>query len=176
MSMLENDAVRLRALEPNDVDLLYVWENDMDVWRVSTTIAPISRKALADYIKHSGLDIYQAKQLRLVIEDKGDSLTSVGLIDLFNFDPFHRRAEVGLLVARQSDRHRGYATNALMLMEEYALGFLGLHQLYSNVASSNAVCLSLFAKLGYTEAGVKRDWRRTAQGWDDEVMLQRVKG
>ena len=116
MSMLENDAVRLRALEPNDVDLLYVWENDMDVWRVSTTIAPISRKALADYIKHSGLDIYQAKQLRLVIEDKGDSLTSVGLIDLFNFDPFHRRAEVGLLVARQSDRHRGYATNALMLM------------------------------------------------------------
>lgn len=176
MPMLENDVVRLRALEPSDVDVLYAWENDTDVWRVSTTIAPLSRKVLVDYIRHSALDVYQLKQLRLIIEAKGDCPMDVGLIDMFNFDPFHQRAEVGLLIARQSDRHRGFASNALMLLEEYAFGFLGLHQLYSNVASSNAICLALFAKLGYTEVGVMRDWRRTAQGWDDVVMFQRLKG
>lgn len=175
MPTLENDVVRLRALEPADIDLLYDWENDTDTWRVSSTIAPISRSKLTSYIKHASFDIYQTKQMHLMIEAKGELLQPVGLADIFNFDPFHLRAEVGLLIANQSDRQKGYASNALMLLIDYTLGHLGLHQLYCNVANDNEPCLALFTKHGFTIAGVKKEWRRTTNGWSDEVMLQRVK-
>ncbi|WP_227625579.1 hypothetical protein [Geofilum rubicundum] len=41
--MIQNDEVLLRAVEPGDVDLLYDWENRMELWPVSNTLAPFSK-------------------------------------------------------------------------------------------------------------------------------------
>ena len=65
---LKNNLVRLRALEPEDVDILYRWENDIDVWKVSNTIAPFSKYILRQFIENQKYDIYETKQLRLIIE------------------------------------------------------------------------------------------------------------
>ena len=40
MQILENNTIRLRALEPTDLQLLYKWENDSSIWEVSHTIKP----------------------------------------------------------------------------------------------------------------------------------------
>ena len=34
--------VNLRPLEPDDIDLLYHWENSMEIWEVSNTKTPFS--------------------------------------------------------------------------------------------------------------------------------------
>ena len=59
--------VSLRALEPEDVDFLYELENDKALWEISETQAPFSRYLLREFISNAHLDIYQTKQLRLVI-------------------------------------------------------------------------------------------------------------
>ncbi len=46
MNLLEKNGVRLRALEPSDVEILYQWENDPAVWGVSHTLLPFSRHTL----------------------------------------------------------------------------------------------------------------------------------
>ena len=43
MKWLENDTIRLRALEPEDLDLLYAWENDTSLWEFGSTLVPYSR-------------------------------------------------------------------------------------------------------------------------------------
>ena len=43
---MENELIRLRALEPDDVQVLYKWENDTEVWKVSNTIVPFSKYML----------------------------------------------------------------------------------------------------------------------------------
>lgn len=48
--LLSNDRVRLRALEPEDLELLYRWENDPELWEVGNTLAPYSRYILKEYI------------------------------------------------------------------------------------------------------------------------------
>ena len=65
MKLLENELVKLRALEPADVELLYEWENDTEIWTVSNTIAPFSKYLLKQYIENSHLSIYEAGQLKL---------------------------------------------------------------------------------------------------------------
>ena len=42
--------VSLRAIEPEDLDLLYRIENDRNLWNVGTTNVPYSRYTLHDYI------------------------------------------------------------------------------------------------------------------------------
>lgn len=102
--------VKLRALEPEDLDILYRIENDTTLWDAGCTNVPYSRYTLHNYIADSTNDIYTDKQLRLMIENaEGED---VGIIDMMNFDPRHQRAEVGVVVMRRF-RRRGYATAAV---------------------------------------------------------------
>ena len=177
MLSLTGRNIKLRALEPSDLEVLYQWENDPENWLVSNTRAPFSRHTLRRYIESSHQDIYEARQLRLMIDRKkplpGEPDT-VGIIDLFDFDPLHLRAGVGILIARKGDRMKGLASEAVALLIDFAFNTLHLHQLYCNVPEGNDASLKLFRKMGFREAGRKRDWMRSSEKWLDVFLLQRI--
>jgi diamine N-acetyltransferase len=174
MNLLESETVRLRALEPEDIDILYRWENDTAVWGVSHTLQPFSRHVLRRFIEDQSREIYQTLQKRLVIERHSDG-RPVGVIDLSDFDPLHLRAEIGILIYAPEDRHRGYAAGALHLLIDYAFGVLFLHQLYCRIPASNTVSLRLFEGCGFERSGCQKEWFRTLQGWEDELTYQLLK-
>ena len=112
--------VRLRALEPEDLDILYRYENDSSLWEVGTTIAPFSRKQLYDYIAGYSNDIYAERQLRLMVDDAATGET-VGTVDITDFSPADMRAQAGILIGPGHQR-RGYGTAALARSEERRVG------------------------------------------------------
>lgn len=169
---LSNETVSLRAIEPEDIELLYTWENDPEIWEVSHTLVPFSKYLLALYIKNADKDIYESKQLRLMI-DTSDGKT-IGAIDLFDFEPYHSRVGIGLLIHNQEDRSKGYATAALELLISYCFSKLNIHQLYVNIEADNNISLHLFEKHGFSICGTKKEWIRTDSGWKDEVTLQLI--
>ncbi|MEI6678499.1 MAG: GNAT family protein [Mariniphaga sp.] len=167
---LSNDLVTLRAIEPEDIELLHAWENDPENWEVSHTLVPYSKYILALYIKNSDRDIYESKQLRLMI-DTADGKT-IGAIDLFEFEPFHSRAGIGILIQNYEDRSKGFASAALELLIGYCFTKLKIHQLYANIQTENTRSIKLFEKHGFKICGTKKDWLLTDSGWVDEVMMQ----
>lgn len=169
---LEFGKIRFRALEPEDIDLLFEWENDAEIWEVSNTFEPYSKYILAKYIKDSQRDIYESKQLRMIIETMEGK--AVGAIDLFDFDPFHFRAGVGILIHDEKDRKLGYASDALQLLCIYATNYLRLHQLYANISEDNLASIHLFKSNGFDLVGTKKDWRRTLDGWKNELLFQKI--
>ncbi len=171
--ILETSTIRLRALEPEDVELLYLWENDPEVWRVSGTMAPFSKYILRQFIENQRRNIYETGQLRLIIEDRS-AARAVGAIDLFDIDPYNRRAGVGILVHDPKDRGRGYASEALAALIRYSFSVLDLNQLYCNVAASNPQSLTLFKSKGFSVVGIKKEWIKTTVDWQDEYMLQLI--
>ena len=162
--------MRLRAIEPEDLDVLYQIENDRSLWHVGTTNVPYSRYTLHDYIATSSDDIYADRQLRLVIED--DQRQVVGMADLVHFDPQHQRAEAGIVIM-QPHRRKGYALSALNALADYALHTVHLHQLYAVVAADNEAALNLFRKAGYSQQCVLRDWLQEGHQYVAAVLLQR---
>lgn len=168
---LTNGYINLRALEPDDLDQVYLWENDREVWRVSNTHTPLSKFALAKYIEGSHRDIWETREMRLMIEDENQQ--SLGTVELFDFDPYHGRAGVGIIVYKRSDRRKGIASGALELIMDYALTELGLTQLYANIAASNEASLQLFQKVGFELCGTKKRWLKTPAGREDEYLLQK---
>lgn len=173
MQILESKIIRLRALEPTDLKLLYKWENDSTIWEVSHTLKPFSIFILKQYLESSHLDIFETKQLRLVIE-LIDTNTPIGLIDLFDFDPFHQRAGVGILINSKENKNKGFASEALQVFCNYAFRTLKVHQLYCNITATNEISLRLFTKLGFEIIGSKKDWIRSQNGWLDEFSLQKI--
>lgn len=162
----------LRALEPDDLEFLFALENEPAIWAVSDTLAPVSRHALREYLRHAGADFYETRQLRLIIGAAPDG-RAVGTLDLFQFEPLHQRAGVGITILA-AERRRGHARAALAALLPYARQTLRLHQLFCTVAAGNKASLALFRAAGFRRVGVRRQWLRgpDAGQWLDAVELQ----
>ncbi|MCQ2218127.1 MAG: GNAT family N-acetyltransferase [Paludibacteraceae bacterium] len=173
MGCLETNEIRLRALEPEDLSALYNWENEDLFWAEGNSLAPYSRFVLRQYIEEQqGVDIYTSKQLRLMVELKKESI-SIGTIDLFDFDPHHNRAGVGILID-PNYQSKGYATQALSLLCNYAFSILKLHQLYCHINEGNIASIQLFKNEGFVDCGCLKSWNNTPEGWKNCLILQKI--
>ena len=167
------EKIKLRALEPEDLELLYEWENNNSYWVFSNTVTPFSKYTLKRYLENSHKNIFETGQLRLMIELASDKKT-IGTIDLFDFDPFHKRAGLGILIADDAERRKGYASMALKCLIDYCFTTLQLHQLYCNILANNCESMDLFKKQGFVQSGVKKEWIKTSEGYLDEYMFQLI--
>ncbi|OFY63161.1 MAG: GNAT family N-acetyltransferase [Bacteroidetes bacterium RBG_13_43_22] len=167
------DKINLRALEPEDLELLYEWENNSTYWTISNTVTPFSKYTLKRYMENSHKSIYETGQLRLMIELIEEKKT-IGTIDIFDFDPFHKRAGLGILIADENQRRKGYASMALKCLIEYCFKTLQLHQLYCNILANNCESMDLFRKQGFIQTGTKKEWVKTSDGYLDEFMFQLI--
>lgn len=176
MKILKKNNISLRPVEPEDLEILYKWENDTDIWHISNTITPFSKFVLKQYLETSHLDIYETKQFRFIIdlEEKPYTFLPVGTVDLFDFDPFHSRLGVGILIKEDQHRQKGYASTALEILINYAFATLLVHQLYCNIDTDNEISLNLFKKFNFKITGEKLDWCKTANGWKNEYLLQLI--
>lgn len=176
--MLKGTNIQLRALEPDDVELLYRWENDPAVWLLSGSLAPFSKFVLEQYLAGAHQDIYTIKELRLVIElinDEEKKNKAIGCIDLFDYDPKNRRAGVGILIGDTSERNKGYASEAIQVLTHYAFTVLDIHQLYCNILQENKISMYLFQRQGFEIAGIKKSWIYDNGKWHNECLLQLIR-
>ena len=132
--MMQDENILIRALEPEDLEYLYKWENDMDLWDVS----------------------------------------DIGLIDLYDFDPYHQRAGLGIMIHNMENRKQGYASSAIKLMLDYCFETLGLNQVYSSVPSCNVASLKLFEATGFTQTGYRKQWLKRGNEWEDVIYFQQL--
>lgn len=173
MLSLKNNRIYLRAVEPEDLDLLYIWENDPEIWKVSDTLKPFSRFQIKQYIQNSNRDIFEEKQVRFMICLNSDD-TAIGTIDLYDFEPYHLRAGIGILIGEKRFRKQGLAFEALQTAIQYSFEIIGLKQLYCTIDTTNIESINLFSGIGFIPAGTLKQWNRTAGIWNDEVFLQLI--
>ncbi|UPT66315.1 MAG: GNAT family N-acetyltransferase [Sphingobacteriales bacterium JAD_PAG50586_3] len=168
--------ISLRAIEPSDLEHIYAWENDPSNWSYSYTYTPFSKDVLKIYIEQAGQDIYTSKQLRLMIDlEENGTIKTIGCVDLFDFEPRHQRAGVGILIGDEADRKNGHASQALKRLISYAFSTLNLNQLFCNIAVDNTASLALFKKHGFAITGTKKQWLHINNNWVDEHTLQLVR-
>lgn len=169
-TFLTSERIILRAVEPEDLNVMYEMENDPYMWDISNFTVPYSRYVLRQYIENSQCDVFADKQLRLMIVRRSDRCV-LGTVDVTDFVPLHSRAEVGIALHRHY-RGQGYAVEALKLLCEYVFEFLSLKQLYAHIAVDNKDCIDLFSSCGFTQSGVLKDWLQTEGVYKDVALLQ----
>ena len=123
----------------------------------------------------SALDIFATKQLRMMIDlnEPDDKFKTIGSIDLFDFEPTHLRAGIGIMILKEY-RGKGFASEALELLIQYAFHTLQIHQVYSNISPANIESIRLFESKGFHLVGIKHDWNRVHNLWQDECLYQLV--
>lgn len=160
--------IKLRAIEPEDLEAVYEIENDRDIWDVGATNVPYSRFAISQYIINTQNDIYADRQLRMMAENQHGQI--VGIVDLTDYAPRHNRAEVGIVIIKKW-RKQGFAYAALNAIKEYARHTIHLHKLYAIIAQDNEAAIRLFKKAGFIEETTLQDWLYNGKTYMNAIMF-----
>ena len=169
MFISENN-ISLRIAEPEDAEVIYRWENDRSVWRVSETSAPVSRFQIEQFLL-SNTDLTASHQLRLMVELHPDG--PIGCIDLFDYDPINSRIGIGVLIDA-AHRGNGYAHTAINSCLDYLFNNLMVHQVHCLIGEDNLPSQRLFEGLGFVYGGNQKDWIKTPDGFIDEWEYQMI--
>lgn len=97
--------------------------------------------------------------------------TAVGCIELYNYDPVNRRAAVGIVVSNEY-RHRGYGHAMIESLTQFCRANFSLHQLYADIAVTNAPSIHIFQQAGFQQCAVMRDWVMRNEKWIDTYRYQ----
>lgn len=162
-----NHELKLRAVEPEDANMMYRVEDDPSAWRYSDYLAPLSLEQLRHYALTYDADPLRSGQLRLIIEADGHD---AGILDLFDISARHLRADTGIYLLPEF-RGKGLGVRTLEAAKAYCRDRLGLHQLTASVALRNTDALLCFGKAGFKSTGKRTDWLRTPYGFEDVELL-----
>lgn len=165
-------SIKLRAVEPDDVDSLFIWENDEAMWRYGCNKACISRSQLWNYVQNYDADPLKSGEIRFIIEESNNGET-VGCIDLTDIDPYNGRAQVGIYISKRN-RCKGFGEESLKKILEYAAETLGLHQVWAVVGRENTASISLFEKCEFKSCGCLRSWIRKRTSYEDALVFQHL--
>jgi len=171
--LLKGEKVQLREMRADDRDLIHDWENRPELKYLGNEHDTLSKEQIADFIQRSSGDIYTDGQLRLMIDVGG---STIGCIDLFEFDQHNQRAGVGILITEDADRKNGFANESLNLLAYYCFEEMNLRQLYCHIPVDNEASLRLFSTCGFEETGSCRDWVKKGNVFIDAVFMQRLNG
>lgn len=166
----QNENIIIRAAEPNDAQLIYNWENNQEIWRVSETYMPYSMYQIEQFLFNN--DLFSNRQIRFIIEITKDTIP-IGCIDIYDFDPIHFRAGIGILIQKEY-RKQGYAKESLQLLLDYCFNILMLKQVYCLIDALNHDSLNLFKNVGFEQCGYRKEWIRTPNGFIDEIEFQYI--
>lgn len=159
----------LRALEPEDLEMLYVAENEVDLYAVTSNVTPLSHFTLRRYLETQKADVVVDGQLRLVVADAANPHMPLGIVDLFDLSLIHQRAEVGIYIKKEY-RHQGIAFAAMEQIIKYAFSRLNLTELHAYVDTRNEASLHLFRNLKFNEAGLLKGWFKVTPDNDIELL------
>lgn len=146
--------VVLRAIEMEDSELIKDMFNDPEIENlVGGWAFPVSLFAQKRWLESHYND---KNELRFVIDTVEEG--AIGVLTLTDIDWKNRRAAIGIKIALNGNRSRGYGTDATMAIMRYAFDELGFHRLEATRLALNQGSAHTLAKCGFVEEGVKRDY------------------
>ena len=147
------------------------WMRDEDVTAgLVLRNPPNGTEALVSYIEkmNNSPDNYL---LAIVVKETGEH---VGNIKLGPIDRVNKRAEIGLLIGAKRLWGRGYGSEAIDAVADFAFRVVGLHRVSAGCYESNIASLNAFKRAGFKVEGVLRDHWRLEGRWEDNYVMGRV--
>ncbi len=166
------ELIKLRALEPDDIDFVFETENDQGNWRVSNNLIPYSRYEIEQFVLNSEHDLMKQGQIRFIVQDIQSS-ERVGIADLFMEDSHNMRAGIGVIILDKF-QNRGYGKESLFKIIDFAFNIHGLHQLYCHIHIDNPRSIKLFEACGFQQSGLIRDWFYFGGQFSDVYFYQLI--
>jgi len=151
--MIEGKKIRIRAIEKTDIDEIMKWINDREVMDNLIMRYPVSRYQEEKWIEKA-LDESSPRNKVFALETKDG--VYLGGIGLHRIDWENRNAEAGIVIGKKEYWNKGYGTDAIMTLLDFAFNRMNLHRVYLKVYDFNLRGIKSYEKCGFKREGALR--------------------
>lgn len=169
---LMGQRVYLRPLAADDLPLIRGWANDPEIRALTAEVLPMSEAAAEQFLARVRDD---RDRVWFVVALRADHriIGEAGLLRMF---PAWRTTDLSLIIGDSQYWNQGYGAEAILLLLDYAFGFLNFHRVALGVVEFNARALHFYEKIGFRREGVLRDGYFHAHRYHDFVMMSILEG
>jgi diamine N-acetyltransferase len=164
---LAGPAVALRPVERSDTEPIRRWMNDPEIRALIGETRPMSRSAAEAYVEKLQSD---PSRVWFTVVERA-TRRPVGECGLLRMVPDWRTTDLSIILGERDARGRGYGTEAITLLMDYAFGFLNVHRIAIGVVGFNQRALRFYEKVGFRQEGVQRDGYFYDHRYHDFVMM-----
>lgn len=159
----------MRELEIRDVSQDYCsWMNDPEVTKyLEIRLQKWTIKELENYVR----EIKKRPDIlfwTILLKDKNQH---IGNIKLGHINGINGFADIGIIIGEKAFWGKGFATEAIKLVVDYAFNKLNLQKLIAGANKSNISSVKIFQKAGFSELRTRKNPPFNDDKYKDSVLL-----
>ena len=159
--------VCLRPLARQDLIYLRKWLEDAEIRGLIGEVASMSEADAEKFLEKVRADTERAWFVVVVKE----SNKVIGEAGLLRMDRAWRTTDISVIIWERQEWGKGYGSEALLLLLDYAFGHLKFHRVAIGVVSFNERALRFWERAGFRQEGVQRDGYYHDGKYHDFVMM-----
>ena len=164
---LIGNQVYLRPVEKGDINRLYSWSNDPEIRGLTGEVFPTVQSSVEEFLTRLQTDNSRV-WFGIVLKDNDQLIGEAGLLRMF---PAWRTTDLSLIIGDKAAWGKGYGTDAMQLLLDYAFGYLNFHRVAIGVVGTNTRALQFYDKVGFKREGIQRDGYYYNHAYQDFVMM-----
>ncbi len=164
---LRGERVCLRPLEREDLAAIRKWANDPEIRRLTAEVEPMSQARAEEFLEKVHKDLDRVWFI-ICLRESGRAIGEAGLLRMFH--PW-RTTDLSIIIGEKDAWGRGYGTEAILLLLDYAFGYLGFHRVSVGVVGFNGRAVRFYQKVGFRKEGLQREGYYYDHQYHDFVMM-----
>lgn len=169
---LEGEKIYFKKLDPNEAEAVHEYASDKETkrfigWRLMNKVEE-TRSFIEEMIRREEAETHLYASVVLKTTGK-----VIGTVMIFAFDKEANQAEVGYVFNKQY-WGKGYGTEAVALMTNYAKEELKLHRLNANVVAENYGSARILEKSAFEIEGRLRDYYFIEGRYYNRLILGKI--
>lgn len=169
---MKKNRIYLRALEPDDYLISIQWRKDDEIWEM---VGGPKYFVSQEYEKEWVLDAIHSKNKMVLAICLKENHKYIGNVILNEFDLLNRTACSAILLGDKEEWGKGFASEAIMQLLEYAFFHKNLHRVSALVLEENKASLRMHEKCGYVREGLLRQSVYKDGEYKNQVVLSILK-
>lgn len=153
--MLKGNNVVLGPVKSEYVDFFLRWFNDPEITQYLNLFRPLTRMEEEDWIENLK-NRNDTIVFAITIADENKVEKLIGNCGLHGIDWKNRVAEVGITIGEKEYQNKGYGTEAMEILLDYAFRTVNLNRIQLCVYEFNDRAISSYNKLKFVEEGRMR--------------------
>ena len=159
--------VYLRALEKEDLICIQKWSNDPEIRKLTGEVASMGQ-ADADKFLERVYNDNTREWFVIIIKENEQLIGEAGLLRMFHA---WRTTDISIIIGEKNAWGKGYGTESILLLLDYAFRRLNFHRVAIDVVGFNEKAIRFWEKIGFKKEGIQRDGYYYKHKYHDFVMM-----
>lgn len=169
MGFLVGERVILRDYRREDLVHMRKWVNDYEITKYLSNVF-LYPHTITD--TESFLDyMLKGSDTRGFVIAHKDTEEYIGQLDLLKIDWPNRNALIGITIGTKDNLGKGYGTESIQLLQDFAFNKLNLHKLELEVREFNYRAIACYKKCGFIEEGRIRESFFVDGKYTDTILM-----